>query len=202
MFKQKLSLQEYLSIGYVYLVILGIISEVIYFKFLGVDILNYASISDILLSPLGVVTSKPILFILFVVILTMTYLFIMFGMPKMHQKFRNKEWYKKISNIEKSDKKYEEMKKNKGIPFLLIMIMSMFVGMGVGRGGSIKERLKNNNFELDHKVTFSDGIVKNIYIIGQNSMYLFYVLEGEKEVSISPISPNIKSIKNIPKEEE
>ena len=30
---KKLSIQEYLSLGYIYLVVLGMISDVIYFKF-------------------------------------------------------------------------------------------------------------------------------------------------------------------------
>lgn len=31
-------LQEYLSLGYIYLVILGILTDVIYYKFLGIHI--------------------------------------------------------------------------------------------------------------------------------------------------------------------
>ncbi|WP_291727442.1 hypothetical protein [Bernardetia sp.] len=199
MFKQKLSLQEYLSLGYLYLVILGIISEVIYFKILGVDILNYASISDILLSPLGIMASKPILFIIFFVIISAAFIFVAFVIPKLHQQFRDKKWYNKINDVEKSDEAHKKIRKEGAIPFILFMILSMFLGMGIGRGDTVKKRLQTNNFEPDCRIVLSDGISKDIYVIGQNSMYLFYVEKGQQEITISAINPNIKSITNMPK---
>jgi len=40
-----------------------------------------------------------------------------------------------------------------------------------------------------------------VKLIGSNSQYIFYVLENDNEVSISPIQGNVKTIKKLPKEE-
>jgi len=43
------TVQEYLSLGYRYLILLGIIGDVIYFKFLTINILSYSAVSDVLM---------------------------------------------------------------------------------------------------------------------------------------------------------
>jgi hypothetical protein len=56
MFK-NLGFQEYLSIGYLYLLILGVVSESIFYRMLGINILHFASLSDILTAPLTLLVS-------------------------------------------------------------------------------------------------------------------------------------------------
>lgn len=197
MLKEKLTLQEYLSLGYIYLIVLGIISDVIYFRFLGVDILNYSTILDALISPINVLTKSLKLFFMLVCIIGMSYLLIRVLLPKYHQKYREKKWYNLLGNREKADKMVESIKVNKGIPFLLFYILSMFLGVGIGQGRKVKSKIENQTFEVSHLVTFSNDLSKEVYVVGQNSLYLFYVLEGEKEVSITSINPNIKVIKRI-----
>ena len=41
--ESKYGIQDYLSIGYVFLLVLGVLHETIYYKFLGVNILEYSS---------------------------------------------------------------------------------------------------------------------------------------------------------------
>jgi len=41
--------------------------------------------------------------------------------------------------------------------------------------------------------------MQKVKLIELNSQYIFYVIENEKKVSISPISGNIKTIHNIEK---
>ncbi len=77
------------------------------------------------------------------------------------------------------------------------MILSMFLGFGLGRGSKVSSRIKSGEIKLTHQIIFTDESSKNIKIVGQNSSYIFYVVENEKEVTISPIVQNIKEIKRI-----
>ncbi|WP_338790502.1 hypothetical protein [Bernardetia sp. MNP-M8] len=200
MLKEKLTLQEYLSLGYIYLIVLGIISDVIYFRFLDVDILSYSDISDILLSPINILTNSLLLFSVFIVVIVFSYFYVTKFLPKFHQKYRLKKWYNLTGNIEKADKGIDSIKENKGIPFIFMFVFCMFIGLGVGRGQKISKRIQTQDIEANYSVTFTNDMVKELYVVGQNSSYLFYVLEGEKQVSISAINPNIKIIKKIDKE--
>jgi hypothetical protein len=197
MLKEKLTLQEYLSLGYIYLIILGIISDVIYFRFLNVDILNYSTILDVLISPVNILTQSLLLFSFFIGVLIFSYFYITKLMPLFHQKYRDKKWYNWSGSRERSDKMIASIKENKGIPFIFVFVFSMFIGMGVGRGIKIKERIQTQDIEANYTVTFANNSVEDVRVVGQNSSYLFYILEGEKEVSISAINPNIKIIQKI-----
>ena len=55
-------LQDYLSFGYLYLLLLGIVSESIYYGLLGVSVLSYSDVLDVLLSPLTQLENEPALF--------------------------------------------------------------------------------------------------------------------------------------------
>lgn len=200
MLKEKLTLQEYLSLGYIYLIVLGIISDVIYFGSLNIDILNYSTILDVLISPINILTKSWILFFVFVGVITLSYLYITILVPKFHKKYRHKKWYNISGNVEKSDKMMESINENKGIPFIFMFVFCMFVGLGVGRGNKVKERIQTQEIEANYSVTFVNDLVKDVYVVGQNSSYLFYVLKGDKEVSITAINPNIKVVKKIKKE--
>lgn len=73
----------------------------------------------------------------------------------------------------------------------------MFLGFGIGRGGNVSSKVKEGKIKSTHEIIFNDNDSKQIKIIGQNSSYIFYVTENEREVSISPIVQNIKEIKKI-----
>ena len=57
--KSQGSIQDYLSLGYIYLLTLGILREVIYFGFLDVNILSFSNVLDVILSPLVLMSEKP-----------------------------------------------------------------------------------------------------------------------------------------------
>ncbi len=192
------SLQEYLSLGYVYLIILGIISDVIYFNFFGVNILKYAAISDILISPISTLVKDIRVLITVVVFIGLAYLFMFKAMPNFHLKNKHKGWYRKIQNVEKMDKYYSDIgsNNNKKAEFLLFFLFSMFLGMGIGSGAATKNRIEKGELKLDHTIIFSDNISKQVKMIGQNSGYLFYLTEGQKQVSITPMG-QVKEIQKI-----
>ncbi len=47
------SIQDYLSLGYLYLVVVGILFDAIFYGILGINIIHYSSILDVLLSPIA-----------------------------------------------------------------------------------------------------------------------------------------------------
>jgi hypothetical protein len=59
-------IQGLLPLGYLYLIILGLLKESILFYQLGVNILKYSSITDILISPIADMASSPILIIIII----------------------------------------------------------------------------------------------------------------------------------------
>ena len=194
---KKLSLQEYLSLGYIYLVVLGIFSDVIYYKFLGIDILNYSTILDVLITPINIMVHDLRVPFYFLLTAAVAYFYFTIFLPKFHFKFRDKKWYKRLNNVEKLDKKYSNPKDKKGLLLVPFLVLSMFLGFGMGRGSKMKSRIKEGDIKASHKITFEDKESVQVKIIGQNNSFIFYVKENEKEVSISPITQNIKEIIKI-----
>ncbi len=193
----KYGLQEYLSLGYIYLILLGIISDVIYFYFFGINILKYAAISDILISPISFLVKDIRILIAVICIIGLGYFLLFVRMPAFHQKYRHKKWYGKIQNVEKLDKTFEEYQTtDKKINALAIFLVSVFLGMGLGSGLALQKRIEKGTAKATHSVTFEDMAPQSVRIIGQNSGFLFYLKEGQKEVSISPIG-QVKEIQKI-----
>ena len=197
----KLSIQEYLSLGYIYLVVLGIISDVLYFKFLGIDILNYSTILDVLITPINIMAHDVKVLIYFSLTALVGYLFLGVFYPRFHFKYREKKWYQRVNNVEKIDKKFADAKEKSGIPLISILVFAMFLGFGLGRGAKMSDRIKKGDIKHTHQITFHDNKTIETKIVGQNSAYIFYINDNEKKVSISPITQNIIKIKRLEKSE-
>ena len=197
----KLSIQEYLSLGYIYLIFIGMISDVVYFKFLGINILSYSTILDVILTPINIVTdSKKGLFAL-IILLILAYYLVKFPY-RFHLKYREKNWYKKLyrNNIEKMDKSYAVLNgKAQGVTMYALFVAAFFFGTGLGKGPKLRSKIEKGEIELSHIIKFSDNELTRVKIVGQNSSYLFYLLENEKKISVSPIAQNIKEIREIAK---
>jgi uncharacterized membrane protein len=91
---KNLGFQEYLSIGYLYLVILGVVSESIFYKMLGINILYFASLSDILTAPLTLLMSH---WLIPVTILGMVLLLVLVN--KLSEKFNAKHDKEQAMNL-------------------------------------------------------------------------------------------------------
>lgn len=195
---ENLSIQEFLSLGYVYLVMLGIFSDVIYYSYFEINILNYSTILDVLISPISAVIHDLKVIGAFVAFITLFFFLFTKGMPWMHYKYRDKPWYQKINDVEKLDKQFGQDKNPiGGIVLISVLVFSMYVGFGLGRGSKRSEQMEAGALKVRHELTFTNKEVMKVRIIGQNSSYVFYVIEDEKEVTISPINSNIKQIKLI-----
>lgn len=191
MAKSELKIQDYLSFGYLYLLILGIVRDSIYYGFMGINIIRYSDIMDVLLSPIAYLSQEYVLFFIFVCI---TYWVII--QPSFHKKHRSKKWYKKIFNVEKRDEKYKEPRLiPRELPLIALMIASLLLGTGLGRGIKTADKIQATELEMLDEIHFMDGESEKVHVIGQNSSFLFYVRTDEKEVSVSPINGTIKRIK-------
>ncbi len=190
--RSKASIQDYVSLGYLYLLILGIIHDVLRYGFAGINIMSYSTVLDVLLSPVVALTKsiKSILVIAIVItIIAVIHNYI--------NKKRNK-------STAKSDSKKMDFKKDPEgfLKMLAVMIMCFFLGVGLGAGGGLARQLKNKDFKLNHRLTFTNKDVLDVKLIGTRSQYIFYVKENEDKVTITPISGNILSIQKLDEPEE
>lgn len=197
--ESKYNLQDYLSLGYIFLLILGVFNQAIYYKFLNVNILEYSSVLDVLISPISIITGE-LRFALAIVLAVLVGLLYKFILPAFYKRLAKKEKYQSGKNKEKIEKSLEAVKSNSFTIFIVsLMIFSVFVGLGMGKGRKTKDRIDKGEIELSHELVFQDDTSKEVRIVGKNSLYVFYVKKGDKEVSVAPIDGNIKSIKRLKK---
>jgi len=186
------SIQDYLSLGYIYLLLLGICRELIFYGMMDINIFSYSSVLDVMLSPLIVLGSKlKVVFGLFSFSLILYFVGSKLNKKKLEDDSLTDDEKMKIRN-----------QSTAGSIFLVgIGIFAFFIGTGIGGGIKYGNKLKKGEFEASHQITFLPEKEVEVKLIGSNSQYIFYVLENDNEVSISPIQGNVKTIKKLPKEE-
>lgn len=102
--QKKLDLQDVFYIGYLYLIILGIVSDAIFYGIFGVSYLNYTTILDALISPISLLTNNWKISLFLGLMFFVMYLYFTKWMFKLYAYLRVKKWYQKMYNIEKWDK--------------------------------------------------------------------------------------------------
>ena len=196
--KDKLTLQEYFYIGYLYLIILGIVSDAIFYGLFGVSYLNYTTILDALISPISLLTNNWVLAVALGVMFTLLYFYLTIWAPKIYKKFRVKKWYQKLYNIEKWDKRYADLEAKKNLlPGLMFLFFLLFVSMRTGYGLGMKQKLMSSKIKPNHTLIFKDNSRLDVRKVGQNSAYFFYFIPGEKVITATPITDNLKQIKKL-----
>lgn len=190
------NLQKLLPFGYLFLVILGIIKESVFYYQVGVNILKYSNIMDILISPIADLTSHPIILFGFITFLAILYFAIL-----ILSKNYKKEWVKKVIGSKKplNDLTELEVKSYFGKLFIIMFaigLLSFFLGIGIGNGMKVSQKISNKELKYDYALTFNTNEVKEVYLIGSNSSNYFYVEKGSKNVRISPATA-IKTIELI-----
>jgi hypothetical protein len=178
---QRVGLQECLSLGYIYLLLLGIASDTLFYNFLGINILNYSNILDVLLSPVKLVVGNLIVLLALLVIISMLYLSMRF-LPRL-QKPANDGTKGFIWNT-----------------FVLgsaFMILCFLLGVGLGKGTKLKRELAKRTTQPDHIITFNDRHKEEVKVVGQNSGYIFFVSKNGNQVVVAPIAGYVSQIENI-----
>ncbi|MFC5047790.1 hypothetical protein ACFSTE_00110 [Aquimarina hainanensis] len=184
--------QGYLSAGYVYLILLGILNETFYYNQIGVDILKYASIMDILISPIARLTSSMVRIIIFLIVV-----FTVFRIPLYLAKKKDKQWFKKIFTFEPKNPSVSEIKRQllqTALFMLSIGLLGFYVGTGVGAGSRVSKKIEEKKIIYEDTLTFINDTKETVKIVGKNSSYIFYLSKGSDIVKIAPINGNIKYI--------
>ena len=91
----------------------------------------------------------------------------------------------------------ETQNTNGGILLVAFLVLSMFIGFGLGRGFKTKDRIERGDIKHSHTIVFQDGDKKDVKVVGQNNSFVFYLTKSDKNITVSPIPQNIKAIKKI-----
>ncbi|MGV0926825.1 MULTISPECIES: hypothetical protein [unclassified Empedobacter] len=192
-------LQRLLPFGYIYLVIMGIIKESIFYYQLDINILKFSSIMDILISPIAEITAHSFLLIFFILLIFLLYGFKQYSLKHSEKKFI-KKFLKKYFKIDESKvlthTEFEKIIDKTLINYFFALLICFFLGFGIGGGNFLSKRIKNGDLKFEkygQTLTFNSGEKKEIYLVNTNSLYYFYVVKGQKTVEISPIG-TIQSI--------
>ena len=185
--------QGILSLGYIYLVILGIINETLTFYPSGVNIIKYSSVLDVLISPISQITAKP-LGLIFFLVLILCLLFL----PSYFSNKGYRKWYKSAFGIKSDVGKKENQThiSNMMIVWILFGSFGFFIGTGISSGQKMKEKLEDKKIEFNDVLNFTSGVKDEVEIVGKNSIYLFYITPESKSVVVSPISV-LQSVEEI-----
>lgn len=184
----NIRIQDFLSLGYLFLLALGLVKDAIYFSFIGINILEYASVTDVLLSPLVFLIKNPIIFLLLLLIA-----FVIIYQPTFIPKTMNKNKKDQLPVTSTATPKTKSTLAGR-VVVLMFTAASFFLGIGIGGGIKIQQKIKNNKIDLNDGITFANKETQRVYFIGQNSTFIFYVEEGANTVTVSPIQGNIKKI--------
>lgn len=190
--KISADLEKLLPFGYLFLIVMGILKDSIYYYQFGINILRYSTIMDVLISPIAEFTSNPI--ILGAIIL----LFVVhFYLPSFLSKNKDLAFVKRSFELKSTDELSVEETKSYynsiAIKSLVIWLLSFFVGYGFAGGYFTTKKLKENKLDYSYQMDFNEGESKNVFVIGNNSLYYFYFVKGDKKVKITPLA----AIKNI-----
>ncbi|KFF04272.1 hypothetical protein [Flavobacterium reichenbachii] len=182
-----------LPLGYVILVMIGIIRESVFFYQIGINILKYSSIMDILISPLATLTSHPIVLAAIILMIILH-----FKLPDLLQKNDHKNWVRRLFELDKiKDKISQEEQKNYyiiiSIKTFFAVFFSFFLGFGIADGYAVSNKIKNNELDYDCKLNFNTGESEDVFLINTNTEYYFFVTKGSQTIKIAPIG-SIKSI--------
>jgi len=181
-------IQTILPLGYLYLILLGLLKESIQFYQLGINILSFSSITDILISPISDLSKYPILLFSVAAILI-----VLFSLQALLIRNSSKSWAQKILgenrfNPESTSKEIQKIT----LPLVALafgfVLLSFFVGLGIGKGASTARMISKGNYTYNYKINFSSGKSLDAYVFASNSAYFFYVTKDNKNVSIIPVS--------------
>lgn len=188
------SLQDYLSMGYVYLLVLGITSDSVLYGILGVNIINFSTVLDILLSPVIYLTKG----IAFAVVILVIPALLVFQINNKQRKLQKELDATQTSQREALSKQIQTLKTSK-LLLPAMIILSAYVGYAVGYGIATKNSLNKGEVKTNYEITFTDGETAEVRLVGHNSQYIFYAMEGKKELTISPIQGNVKRMDKLRK---
>ena len=183
------STQSILSLGYILLIVLGIIHETLFYSQLGINILEYSDLLDVLISPISKLSSNIVLLTLSLLVVLALIL-----IPKRSQALKNKKWFMRFFKLNKATINIERRVFETLAILSVLFFVGIFVGTGSGKGRKLKNKIQSEEIAYNDQINFTDGQLLPVKIIGKNSSYVFYLTPKESDVKISPINGTIKHL--------
>ncbi|MDM1045610.1 hypothetical protein HX004_12595 [Myroides sp. 1354] len=189
------NIEKLLPFGYLFLVLIGILKQSVFYNQFGINILDYSSLMDILISPISDLAAHPQIFfalLSFILFIYFTFLFL----AKNYNKPIGQKFFK--SNSKLMSMTQEEVQIHFGNRFLLLStlgLLSFFLGIGIGTGKKVKEKIEQQTITYDYLLKI-DQTEKQIYLLGVNNLNYIYLEKGNNNVKISP-AVVVKSIEFI-----
>lgn len=193
----KMGIQEYLSLGYLYLLVVGLLSDVVFYRFLDMNILNYSSFLDILITPINLLTANVVVPTALVITGIVAYFANKYIEKQKFEKekIEKKEYY--AENKEKMEEDFKTKTQKKFIIMMAMMTLGFYSGLAIGMGSVTNMNIKEGKLTPNYNLVFNNGKSMNVHIIGQNSVYVFYIPENSKQIIITPIINMISEMKKI-----
>ena len=190
--KSSVNLQKLLPFGYLFLVVLGILKESIFYYQIGINILKYSTLMDILISPIATLTSNLFVFAGVIIFVIMLYAY-----PALLAKKRDKKWAQKLSSLKNMETLSEDEVGSHFTRFFAVLLacglFSFFIGIGFGQGKGLVKKINSNTIKYSHTINYNTGESEIIYLIDANSIYYFYLVKGSKVIKIAPVN----AVKNL-----
>lgn len=192
-------LQELITLGYLYLLAVGIVSDWVYYRHFDLPILSYSDALDVLLSPLTWLEREPRFFatLLGLVGVSMT----LVGFVRQVGARRLKALQSAVeAEVERTEKAKAAVRTLTVAQLALpaFLAFSGYVGYAAGAGQSRADDMRQGLLRPDHQLTFSDGRVLRARIVGNNSGFVFYVPDSTRHVVISPLRETIVALQRLP----
>ncbi|MEN2415940.1 hypothetical protein [Flavobacterium mesophilum] len=185
-------IQKLLPFGYLFLVIMGIIKECFFHYQLGINILKYSTIMDILISPIATFTSNPI-----VLIFILSLFLFHYYLPSILSKYNDRKFLIKTFDLKNIDKLSPAEAKSYfnsiSIKTLAAILCSFFLGYGLAGGYATAKKIRDHKESYTYKINYNSGESEEIFLINTNSLYYFYTAKGSKIIKITPLG----AVKNI-----
>ena len=171
---------NYLTFGYLYLMVLGVLSQAIQFKLWGINIIAYSEILDVILSPISQLVEFPIIIAIFIPIFLTMFLML---------RLLDRRNLKKNPDMSEEEKQASAKQFKYGLIFLFaFLLLGLFIGFNMGSGEKGRERLQTSDLKIEHRLTFADGHTEEVWLAGHNINFIFYAKAGDKTLTVSPIS--------------
>lgn len=181
-------MSELVPLGYLYLLVLGIVNQSLFYGLLGVNFLAWSDALDVLISPIALLTGDLKLLVTVVVLVLLLYPYT----KSMHSISRKKKSQRGVG---------EETKQaplmHAWLTYSALVMVFGFIGFGIGSGSELRGRLAAGEAEIDHRVEFHDGRTVQVELVGKNTGFLFYFSPGDTALSIVPLADNVHLVQRI-----
>ncbi|MGH1336925.1 MAG: hypothetical protein ACRBFS_12445 [Aureispira sp.] len=181
-------LQLFTTFGYLAFLSIGISKEILKYWVLDINILPYFNLTDIMMSPLEVIREDLVIVLmplaLILIIDTLRLIGETLRKKKIAYKGRRKGWIDWWANWT-----FNWYLVGLGYASFVLGIATQ---EAVSDAYDLQEQLEGNTLLMSHQLTFQDQEKLKVALIDQTGEFVFYVVEGEKQISISPVNGIIK----------